>query len=207
MTPDQFSDLIGFDVSRETFDRLSEYVHLLHKWNPAINLVSKSTLDDAWARHIADSAQIFKMAPAFTDWTDIGSGGGFPGLVIGILALERSPDSTITLIESDRRKSSFLRNVSRETGIRVNIITERIEKTAPQNTDILSARALAPLDILLDFTVHHRKPHGISIFPKGLKFREEVEAAERKWNFDCEVIPSKVDTNSVILKIGEVKHV
>ncbi len=207
MTPEQFTDLIGFNVSRETFDRLSEYVRLLHKWNPAINLVSKSTLNDAWSRHIADSAQIFDVAPKFDRWVDIGSGGGFPGLVIGILAREHNPESVITLIESDHRKSSFLRNVSRETDIRVNIVTERIENADAAMADVLSARALAPLDMLLDFTTRHRKTDGIAVFPKGAKSQAEIDLAKTKWNFDCEVIQSKVDANSVILKIGEVKHV
>ena len=207
MTPDQFSDLSGLDVSRETFDRLSTYVQLLRKWNPAINLVSKTTLDDAWARHIVDSSQVFFAAPQFDKWADIGTGGGFPGLVVGILSYAQNPDSEITLIEADRRKSSFLRNVSRETDLNVKIVTERIEMAPEENVDVLSARALAPLDKLLEFTMRHRKPDGVSLFPKGIRFQEELDAAKKKWNFDYEVIQSRVDSNSVILKIGKVTHV
>jgi len=207
MNHDQFSDLIEMDVSRETFDRLTIYVSLLQKWNPAINLVAKSTLDDAWSRHLIDSAQIYRSAPSFRSWADIGSGGGFPGLVIGILAADVNPLAEITLIESDRRKSSFLRNVSRETGVKVKIVTERIELASSVESDVLSARALASLDKLLEFSVRHRRQAGVSIFPKGMRFQEEIDEAKKNWQFDCEVIPSKVDPSSVILKIGDVNHV
>lgn len=199
--------LSELDVSRETMERLNVYVEMLKKWNPAINLVSKSTISEAWSRHIADSAQLFSLAPSFTEWTDIGSGGGFPGLVVAILATEHQPGAIVSLIEADRRKASFLRNVSRETGVRTDIVVDRIELAESKATEILSARALAPLTKLLEFTVHHRRTDGISLFPKGARHLEEINVAREKWNFDCEIIPSKVDDNSVILKIGKVDYV
>lgn len=131
-----------FDVSRETMDRLGAYASLLEKWNPKINLVSSSTLANTWHRHLADSAQLWALAPeGAKSWMDIGSGAGFPGLVIAAIAAEKLPDLAVTLVESDRRKSVFLKTVAREMGVTVNVITERIEMLEPQNADILSARA------------------------------------------------------------------
>ena len=144
-------DLIcgSLDVSRETIDRLSHFEQTLLKWNPKINLVSKSSLQDIWTRHIVDSAQVFLLAEDHiskeedSNWLDIGSGGGFPGLVIAILAAERATRLSVTLIESDKRKAAFLRTAARECGVRVKVISNRIEKVDPQNADFLSARALA----------------------------------------------------------------
>ena len=109
-------------VSRETMDRLNTYSELLKKWNPKINLVSRFTLDDLWSRHMLDSAQIFSLADNKPDhWIDLGSGGGFPGLVIAILAKELMPNLTVTLVESDQRKCAFLRTVSRETNLKTKV--------------------------------------------------------------------------------------
>lgn len=189
------------DVSRETFDRLKIYATLLEKWNPKINLVSKSSLADLWIRHILDSAQLFDAAPDDGHWVDLGSGGGFPGLVIGCLAAERAPDMQITLIESDQRKSAFLRTVVREVGIRVNVIADRIENAEPQGADILSARALADLTKLLEFSERHQKPDGIALFPKGVRWEKEVTDALTRWSFEHEPIRSKTEPGAVILKI------
>ena len=133
----------GFDVSRETFERLEKLQELLTKWNPRINLVSKATLDDAWERHILDSVQVFTaLGRDFRHWTDIGSGGGFPGLVIAILMNEKNPDAKLTMIESDQRKCAFLRTVLRETGVSGTVLSKRIEQAEPQNADVVSARGV-----------------------------------------------------------------
>ena len=116
-------------VSRETIDRLSIYANLLEKWNPRINLVSRSTLDDLWSRHIVDSAQLFELAPVTAKhWVDLGSGGGFPGLVIAILAKELRPELEVVLVESDQRKCAFLRTVSRETNCGAVVHSKRVEE-------------------------------------------------------------------------------
>ncbi|WGW04585.1 16S rRNA (guanine(527)-N(7))-methyltransferase RsmG [Tropicibacter oceani] len=202
------SKAIGADVSRETKDRLNTYLELLRTWNPKINLVSPSTLDAAWERHILDSAQIFGHAPKSVEtWVDLGSGGGFPGLVIAILAAEKAPDMAITLIESDARKSTFLRTVIRETGTAAKVLTQRIEVAPPQNAQVVSARALAPLPLLLDYVRRHIAPDGTALLQKGASWKNEMSRAQESWKFRATPHKSITDPNSVILEIGEIAHV
>lgn len=197
-----------FNVSRETLVRLDQYAALLRKWNPAINLVSKSTIDSLWQRHFHDSAQIYRFLPEKPcHWVDLGSGGGFPGLVLAILAVDTNPKVKFTLVESDLRKATFLQTVIRELHLNADIVAERIEQIAPLKADILSARALAPLDILLSHTSIHLKPSGIAIFLKGEKFQKELDLAFAHWRFDVEEFTSKTNPNGAILKIGGISRV
>lgn len=197
-----------FDVSRETMDRLRSYVSLLGKWNPKINLVAKSTMPDVWHRHIADSAQLWALAPqGAKTWLDIGSGAGFPGLVIAAIAAEKAPELVVTLVESDRRKSIFLQTVAREMGVTVQVMTKRIESLEQQNADILSARALSSLTQLLEFTEKHRKPEGICLFPKGARVDSELTDASSCWHMSYETFPSMTDPDAVVLRIGEFNRV
>lgn len=116
------------NVSRETIERLGTFAALVRKWNPKINLVSKAGLETLWERHILDSVQVFEAAPPNpAHWADLGSGGGFPGIVAAIMAAEKSYRTKFTLVESDQRKAVFLRNAAREIGLRVDVTTERIE--------------------------------------------------------------------------------
>ena len=195
------------DVSRETRDRLESYESLLKNWNPAINLVSKSTIDDAWTRHFVDSAQIFDLTPEDTrHWVDIGSGGGFPGLVVAIMAAEARPEMSTTLIESDLRKATFLRTVIRETGISAKVLSERIEKAPPQQADVLSARALASLTDLLSFAERHLSPKGLTVFPKGKSAVDEINAALETWSFELQKEVSQTDSDAVILLIRDIRR-
>lgn len=196
------------DVSRETLERLSNYHDLLLKWGARINLVSRATLDDAWTRHFADSAQIFDLAPPDARvWADLGSGAGFPGLVVAMLAAELRPSLRVRLIEADQRKAAFLRTVARETGIDADIVADRIESASPSNADVVSARALAPLADLLAMAERHLLPGGVCLFPKGARYRDEIAEALETYTFDCENYPSKTDADSVILKIGGIGRV
>jgi 16S rRNA (guanine527-N7)-methyltransferase len=195
------------DVSRETSERLEIFATLLRKWNPAINLVSRHSLTDLWERHFADSIQVFRCVEAQGHWVDLGSGGGFPGLVIAILAATECPDLTVTLVESDQRKSAFLRRVIRDTGISCQVRSERIEALEPQQADILSARALADFSRLLEFAGRHLKPGGFALFPKGATWRKEVEAARSQWKFRAKTIMSKLDTQAVILQVEGISRV
>lgn len=195
-------------VSRETLERLELLMALLGKWNPAINLVSKTTLPDAWDRHILDSAQIYGLAPsAIAHWADLGSGGGFPGLVIAALAAELDPHRKVTLVEVDQRKSTFLREASRQMDVAVAVITERIEKVAPLDADVLSARALAALPDLCGFCQRHLKPGGLALFPKGASYRYELDAARQTWRYDVTVHPSDTDSSAVVLEMKAIAHV
>ncbi|MDP2062123.1 MAG: 16S rRNA (guanine(527)-N(7))-methyltransferase RsmG [Phaeovulum sp.] len=192
-------------VSRETMARLEIFEALLQKWNPAINLVAKSTLDAVWARHFRDSAQVFHLAAPQTGiWADLGSGGGFPGLVIAILAAEKAPRLAVVLLESDARKAAFLATVARETGVSPRILTDRIESAAPLRARFLSARALAPLPKLLEYAERHLLPNGTAFFNKGDSWRDEISAAERIWRFEATAHPSMTGANSAILEVKGV---
>ncbi|UWQ07795.1 16S rRNA (guanine(527)-N(7))-methyltransferase RsmG [Aliiroseovarius crassostreae] len=196
-----------FDVSRETLERLEIYASLLKKWNPAINLVAPSTINDLWERHFLDSAQVFSALPQDAKkWCDVGTGGGFPGLIVAMLAQEKAPELQVTCIESDLRKATFLRTVLRETGVEANVLSERIEQAEPQAADVFSARALASLDKLLEFSERHLSPNGICVFQKGARYQEEVEEALENWSFQLDKIPSVTNSDAVILKIGAIKR-
>ena len=199
----------GLDVSRETLGRLEQLGALLAKWNPAINLVAKSTLPEAWTRHILDSAQLFRLAPdRVSHWVDLGSGGGFPGLVIAVLASEFDSARRVTLVESDQRKATFLRQAAREMGLsNVAVLTDRIEQAAPLAGQVVSARALAPLPQLCAFAQRHLAPGGLALFPKGAKHAEEVAEAGREWHFDLTVHPSDTDSSAVVLELRTIRHV
>ena len=196
-------------VSRETFERLEILSELLVKWNRRINLVSNQTIPHLWERHIADSAQILGQVTDTRNahWVDIGSGGGFPGLVVAAAAPDWCGDLRLSLIESDIRKCSFLRSALREMGVSGQVICERIESAPQQNADVLSARALSDLTKLLEFSELHLKPGGTAIFPKGVNWKKEVTAAEESWSFSYEAITSKTQEGAVILKIGDINRV
>ena len=197
-----------FNVSRETMAVLDNYAALLKKWNPAINLVSKSTIDALWQRHFHDSAQIYQFQPENPcHWADLGSGGGFPALVLAAMAKEDSLETQFTLVESDLRKCTFLRTVIRDLGLNATVITARIEETEGLGADILTARALASLDKLLEFANQHLSPSGTAIFPKGDRYQAEIAQAKANWRFDLEEIPSKTNPTGAILKIGGISRV
>lgn len=199
---------IGLTVSRETISQLEDYVALLEKWNPRINLVARSTLGQIWERHFVDSAQVFAYAPeGARHWVDLGSGGGFPGLVVAVLAKELRPELSVTLVESDTRKATFLRTVIRELKLPATVIDARIEAVEPLQADVLSARALADLTQLLGFADLHRKHEGIALFPKGATWKKEVQEAQQSWRFEYERFTSKTEAEAVILRIGEIEHV
>lgn len=195
-------------VSRETMERLEKFEQVLLKWNPRINLVSKNSLPHLWQRHIADSVQVYDCADKVDEtWLDIGSGGGFPGIVVAILAAERSPQTKVTLIESDQRKSVFLRTAARECGVSISVLTKRIEQVEPIGAQIMSARAVADLDTLLGFSERHLAEDGVALFPKGESWKKEVDVAKKKWRFDVESITSLTETEAVILKIKGITRV
>nr|WP_251134461.1 16S rRNA (guanine(527)-N(7))-methyltransferase RsmG [Falsiruegeria litorea] len=193
------------DVSRETFEKLEAFDALLKKWNPKINLVSRKSLADVWVRHISDSLQVYSCLNASGHWVDLGSGGGFPGVIVAIVASVENPGLNVTLVESDQRKSAFLRTVLRETVSVGMVITDRIENIEPLDADILSARALSDLPRLLEFSQRHLKSTGIALFPKGATWKKEVEEAKQEWNFDFEAVKSVTEPSAVVLKIKGVE--
>jgi len=202
------SDVDGLNVSRETVERLKLYEDILHKWNPKINLVSHASLNDSWTRHILDSTQIHDLARHPVDhWVDLGSGGGFPGLVIAIMAIETKSPAKVTLVESDTRKCAFLRSVVRETGAPATIINDRIENIAGLEADVISARALADLSHLIGYANRHLAQSGMAVFPKGASWAKELSIAQRTWKFSHQVVNSKTGSGPVILSITGIDRV
>ena len=200
------SELGNPNVSRETFEKLEAFGELVRKWNPRINLVSKSSLGDLWTRHIVDSVQVFKLSEGSGVWVDLGSGGGFPGIVVSILNQEER-HFDVTLVESDQRKCAFLRTAIRELKLEASVKNERIEEIKSLNADVLSARALADLTKLLGFAELHLKPEGTALFPKGQSWQREDAEARLGWTYGLESVPSQTNPEAAILKIKDIARV
>ena len=203
-------ELFGQNVSRETYDKLHAYEALIQKWNPSINLVAKSTLSDVWNRHIVDSSQVYFAAAGEQSsiWTDIGSGGGLPGIVIATLAQGDGLQINVTMVESDKRKSVFLRTAIRELGLsNAKVINERIENAQIPISGIVSARALASLTDLFTLAQGFSDSNTTFLFQKGKIWASEIETAQNHWCFDYDAIKSETDSNAVILKIRGLSRV
>jgi 16S rRNA (guanine527-N7)-methyltransferase len=192
---------LGIDVSRETGDRLETLVSTLERWQKAINLVSRTTLGEVWRRHVLDSAQLKPLIPAEAKTlADLGSGAGFPGLVVAALR----PDLEVTLIESDARKAAFLSEAARRMMLEKppKIVIGRIEAAAPTPADVITARALAPLGQLLTWADRHRTDTAICLFHKGKGWQAEVTEAMKDWDIPLQTFNSVTDLDAVILRIG-----
>ena len=195
-------------ISDLATERLKIFVALLAKWNAAINLVSPASLTDVWTRHVADSAQVIDYAPIRrARWLDMGSGAGFPGVVIALITADTPNPVEMILVESDQRKAAFLSTVSRETGVPMIIQAARIEAVAPQNVDIVSARALAPLVKLCAFAERHLAPDGAALFLKGGHYDAEIAEARRTWSFSLDVGRSSTDPAAAILIMKDFRRV
>ena len=196
-----------FFVSRETCARLQRYYDLLVRWNPRINLVSPASLQTAWHRHFADSAQLWRFRPeGASHWLDLGAGAGFPGLVVAAIAKEQTPDMKLTLVESDARKAAFLTSAAAAMELSTRIEIRRIEDLPPQRAEVVSARALAPLCRLLPFLEKHRAPHGIGLFPKGASVHKEIREAENGWRFAYKLHPSMTQSDAAIVEVGAIER-
>jgi 16S rRNA (guanine527-N7)-methyltransferase len=193
---------IRVDVSRETRDQLETLALTLARWQKAINLVGKGTLEDVWARHILDSAQLLPLIPRSAQTlADLGSGGGFPGLVLAALR----PDLQVTLIEADARKGAFLGEAGRRMGLKnqPKVVTSRIETAPPTGADVVTARALAPLGQLLAWAAPHRGEKAICLFHKGKGWQAEVSEAKKDWDLEAQPFSSVTDRDSVLLRISQ----
>ncbi|MBL8710991.1 MAG: 16S rRNA (guanine(527)-N(7))-methyltransferase RsmG [Rhodospirillaceae bacterium] len=194
---------MGVDVSRETLAALEIHAGLLRKWQAKINLVAKDSLQDLWRRHFLDSAQLLPLLPPGNDpITDLGSGAGFPGLVLAIMS-----GRAVHLVDSDQRKGAFLLEVARQTGVldRVRIHTARIEAAA-WPAPIVTARALASLDQLLAWAEPYLTPGTTCLFLKGARAEDELTAAERSWTMAIERHRSLTDAGGTILKLHNIKR-
>lgn len=193
------------DVSRETLDALEEYAALILKWTRKINLISASTQDEIFDRHIWDSAQIYSGQTG--TWADLGSGGGLPGVVIAILRQGDGIQDSTVLIESDQRKATFLRTCGRTLGLNLKVVAERIETAEPAQAAVVSARALINLPELLAFADRHLAENGTCVLLKGATWQQEVAQARRHWQFSCRETQSKTHAQAAILEIRDIARV
>ena len=194
-------DALGVDVSRETRDQLESLVDVLVRWQKAINLVGRTTLQDIWVRHVLDSAQLKPLVSSGAQTlVDLGSGAGFPGLVLAALR----PDLDVMLIEADARKAAFLGEAARRMALKKvpRIVIGRIEEVTPAKADVVTARALAPLAQLLNWANRHRTDTAICLFHKGKGWQGELTEAMKYWDIPCQPLSSVTDRDAVILRIG-----
>jgi len=200
MTPDAFA--ATFNVPRGTIDMLMRYEQLLREWQGHMNLVGPATLSNVWDRHFADSAQLSRIVGKGAQWLDIGTGGGFPGLVLAAMLWGR-----FTLVDSVAKKCRFLDAVRSELALEdVVILNARVETLPTLGVDVVTARAAAPLDRLFDWGIRHAKPGGRCVFLKGRTWRDEVDAARTKFRFDLETFPSMTDREARILVARNLKR-
>jgi len=200
--------LLELDVSRETLDALKYFEDLVVLWNPAINLISNSSVSDLWSRHIVDSAQLFLFTlPDEGLWLDVGSGGGFPGIVVSIVAKELAPSLRVVLVESDNRKCVFLRTVIRELGLSVKVINDRIENVKLDDVVYLSARALRNLNSLLFIVENNVSRETVCVFPKGRSYKKELVESQKNWKFDFNLIDSNTSEDSKVIVLKGLERV
>ncbi len=196
-------------LQADTIERLGIFRSQLIKWNGKNQLVAHSTLNSIWTRHIIDSAQLFRLRPSCPyRWVDIGTGGGFPGLILAILAMEQPDEDVFYLVESNRYKAEFLSHVAHLTGTNVVICRDRVEHLESLAADVISARAVAGLSRLIGWSHRHlRDEEGYCLFPKGPGQGGEVDEARRMWNFDMARVWSWTQPASSILRINGIKPV
>ncbi len=190
-------------VSRETGERLAAYVDLLGRWRNKTNLISELTFPSVWTRHVADSAQLLALVPQARRWVDMGSGAGFPGLVIAI-QLAAAPGAVVHCIESDRRKCAFLREAVRLTGAAAEIHATRVEAIDVDTlgpVDAVTARAFAPLPLTLKLAKPWLERGAVGVFPRGESARDQVAALPEAASYAIEAVPSLIDAKSAILRV------
>lgn len=191
------------NVSRETLERLEQFVELFLPWQGRTNLIAASTVPVLWSRHIADSLQVLKLAPDARLWVDLGSGGGFPGLVIAC-ALADQPGAHIHLVESTGKKASFLREAARELQLPATIHQQRIEQfttTFTGRPDVVTARALAPMPELLAYAAPLLQRGAQGLFLKGQDVGAELTAASKSWSIETTLVPSLTDPRGSIVVV------
>ena len=189
-------------VSRETEEKLASFVDLLLRWNGRINLVSARSAEDVWRRHVADALQLLPLAPASPERAiDIGSGAGFPGLVLAVATGRETH-----LVEADKRKAAFLSQAASQLGLaNVRVHPRRVEAAPLPEAALLTARALAPLPALLRYARPLLAPGGVALFPKGRTAERELTDASRDWIMRVERFPSRTDPASTIFRISEIR--
>jgi 16S rRNA (guanine527-N7)-methyltransferase len=208
ITADKAAALALTPVSRETEARLDRYLDLLREWQTKTNLVAPSTLPQLWTRHIADSLQLLSLAPSAKTWVDLGSGGGFPGVVLAC-ALAETEGARIHLIERNAKKSAFLREALRVTGAPGVVHLAEIGHTVDRfegSVDCVTARALAPLHQLVGFAEPLVQKGAKALFLKGQDVEVELTEATRYWNFEPKLTPSRTGGQGWIVELDRIER-
>lgn len=203
-----------FNVSRETLALLFKFEEILYKYNDKMNLIGRSTLENIWQRHFADSAKIFPIIKELSECNkeslricDVGTGAGFPGLVLAILNCEANLKIKISLIDSNKKKYFFLRNVLEELGLNLELINDRVE-IIHKKYDVIIARAVSPLSKLLKISFNIGKKNSVYIFPKGKKWQSELDELKNRWNYKVNIVKNNIlidKSGGVTLILKEVK--
>jgi 16S rRNA (guanine527-N7)-methyltransferase len=204
MKIDEISEALGFDVSRETYERLSQFHDLLLLWSKTHNLIGPKERDHIWERHILDCLQIWPLVRDAKSLIDIGSGAGLPGLVIACLAAEGDAPECI-LVEANTKRCAFLRHVSQRLGLPVTVVNDRIENVSRETVDVITARAVADLPKLMEMSARWLENGAKAVFLKGETHKEELTATRRCWNFKLDLTPSKSDSFGAVLSLSEVR--
>lgn len=205
-TKDQTSELVG-GISRVTMEKLKVYEASLVEWQNKLNLVSNSSIEDAWNRHFVDSMQLCYYIPKNAKTLyDLGSGAGFPGMVIAIMANELTPSLKVSLIESITKKTLYLNEVKKLTDTKVEIINERAENLPAKKVDVITSRAMTALNKLFEYSFKFCDENTVLIFPKGKKHLEEIREAKKDWLFEIEIIESETSEEGVVLVIKSLKN-
>ena len=195
----------SLNVSRETLSGFYEYKTLLYKWNEKINLVSKHTLINIWERHFLDSGQIIiNVEASGKRWVDVGSGAGFPGLVVALLLRDRKVDCDLVLVEKHPKKVFFLKEVIRKLNLSVEVVNDNIYTLEPLNADILTARAFSELNNLMEIAFRHRKKEGICLFLKGENYKIELDKTLNNWFFDYDIVGSLSSSSGNIIRVKKI---
>lgn len=194
--------IADFDVSRETLDRLDRFVTCLDRWRSRLNLIGPKEWPEIWPRHVADSLQLLAHIPDGARIVDLGSGAGFPGLVLACALAETGGE--VVLIESAGKKCAFLREAIATVCLPARVHQGRIEAAPCFPADIVTARALAPLANLLDYAAPWIEAGATGLFLKGKNWQDELTAARQKWTLACEAIPSRTHAEGRLLKISEL---
>ncbi|MBQ9270924.1 MAG: 16S rRNA (guanine(527)-N(7))-methyltransferase RsmG [Alphaproteobacteria bacterium] len=200
-------ELQKYDVSRETIEKLRVFVSLLQEWNTKMNLVSKNSLTEVWLRHILDSLQLIQYIPANTELLlDIGSGAGFPAVVLAIVMQEKMPNAKWILVESITKKTVYLNDVSAKLGLKnVQIENIRVENLKLRNINVVTARAVAALDVLCGYASSMSGKNTKCLFLKGKTYQEELQKAREKWLFDCITHQNIYSDDGVLLEISNLR--
>jgi 16S rRNA (guanine527-N7)-methyltransferase len=195
--------LFGDSVSRETWTRLEQFVDLLLGFQTTTNLIASSSIPRLWTRHVADSLQLVALAPNARRWIDLGSGGGFPGLVLAC-ALAGEQGAEVHLVESTQKKAAFLRAAASELSLPAIVHAERIEdflRTPAEPFGVVTARALAPLEKLLGYANPLLKKGAVGLFPKGQDVEAELTKASKSWTIEADLVPSRTDPHGRIVLV------